>query len=438
MFQQSVPFGEELRRRRLAAGFTLTDLSRRVYYSKGQLSKVERGLKPPSRELARLCDTALDAGGELAALVRARPTKAQVTEVNDDDEEVWRMRLPGDGPSWFQPVSRRKVVLTGAVSMAGLGIGVSAPETSRAETGDATLLSMSRTLFDQYRRFGQVAGPDLLLPALIAQTHSLREQATRIGPRTQPKLLRLASRYAEYAGWLAQETGDDHAALWWTRHAIDLATAGGDHHLAAYGLVRHALISLYRDDAEQTIELAARAQAAAVPSRIRGLAAQREAQGHALAGDYAACMRCLDRARDLLDRDDTDPDTPVLGPTNLPDPVAMITGWCLYDLGRPRQAADLIDAQLARVRPQATRTRVRYGMRAALASAAAGEIDRACHVAGSLLDGVVAVRSATIAADMRALARTLARHPRNPSVRELLPRLGTALRASETTGEETV
>src|SRR5690606_32590164 len=62
VIQQSVTFGEELRRRRLAVGFTLTDLSRRVHYSKGQLSKVERGLKPPSRELVRLCDAVLDAG----------------------------------------------------------------------------------------------------------------------------------------------------------------------------------------------------------------------------------------------------------------------------------------------------------------------------------------------------------------------------------------
>jgi transcriptional regulator with XRE-family HTH domain len=59
---QSIGFGEDLRRRRLEAGLTLTCLARLVHYSKGQLSKVERGIKMPSRDLARLCDVALDAG----------------------------------------------------------------------------------------------------------------------------------------------------------------------------------------------------------------------------------------------------------------------------------------------------------------------------------------------------------------------------------------
>src|SRR5215203_3917166 len=40
----STEFGEELRRRRLNAGLSLTALSSAVHYSKAQLSKVERGI----------------------------------------------------------------------------------------------------------------------------------------------------------------------------------------------------------------------------------------------------------------------------------------------------------------------------------------------------------------------------------------------------------
>ncbi|MCW2875933.1 MAG: transcriptional regulator [Sphaerisporangium sp.] len=424
MIEQPIPFGGELRRRRLTAGFTLTDLSRLVHYSKGQLSKVERGLKVPSRELARLCDAALDAGGVLAALVRPRAAGTWVAEASGADEEVWLMRLSWDGQSWFHPVSRRQVVAAGAASMAGMSIGRPAIG-SQAE--DTTLLGVSRSLFDQYRQLGQVAGSGLLLPALIAQTHTLRELSSRTGPRTGQGLLRLASRYAEYVGWLVQEMGNDQAALWWTQRAVDLAAAGGDHHLAAYGLVRRALVTLYQDDAKQTIELARRAQSDNVPARIRGLAAQREAQGHALAGDYDACMLSLDRARALLARHAPDSDAPVIGTINLSDSVEMITGWCLHDLGRPREAAELIDRQMAQVPPRAVRTRVRYGVRRALAHAMAGEIDHACHLTSQLLDSAIAVSSATIAADMRDLARTLARHPTNAAVRELAPELGTAL-----------
>ncbi|MBT2232300.1 helix-turn-helix transcriptional regulator [Nonomuraea sp. NEAU-A123] len=424
MVQDPAGFGRELRRRRLAAGLTLTGLSKLVHYSKGQLSKVERGLKAPSRELARLCDNTLGAAGELAALVRIQPTSTEATEARNG-EEVWLMALSGDGQSWFQPLSRRQVMTMGVASAAGMSIG--RPDTS-FPAGGTTLLGTSRTLFDNYRQLGQVAGPGALLPALIAQTHSLQELSSGTGPRTRGGLLQLASRYAEYAGWMMQEIGNDQGALWWTRHAVDLAAAGGDRDLAAYGHVRHALVTLYRDDAAQTIELARRAQKPMLPPRIRGLAAQREAQGHALAGDYDACMRSLDRARVLLTGVRSQPDgPPVIGTTNLPDPVGMITGWCLYDLGRPRDAAEVMGKQMAHVPPHALRTRVRYGMRRALAHAMAGEIEHACDLTGQLLGAAATVSSATIAQDMRALARTLSRHPRNVAVRRVAPELGTAL-----------
>ena len=225
-----------------------------------------------------------------------------------------------------------------------------------------------------------------------------------------------------------QETGDERAALWWTQRAVDLAAAGGDQALAGYALVRRALVTLYREDAEQTIALARRAQSGALPSRIRGLAAQREAQGHALAGDLGACLRALDRARTLLARSHDGGDGLVIGSMHLPDSVGMVTGWCLVDLGRSREASEELDRQLTQVGPEAVRTQTRYGVRRALAYASAGEIDQACALTERLLDGVAAVRSATITTDLRRLARVLGRHPDHPPVRRLAPRLGTLSR----------
>ena len=74
MNQEFLSFGEELRRRRLIARLSLSKLAESVHYSKGQLSKVERGIKAPSRELARLCDTVLQADGRLTSLSTHRPT----------------------------------------------------------------------------------------------------------------------------------------------------------------------------------------------------------------------------------------------------------------------------------------------------------------------------------------------------------------------------
>lgn len=68
-------FGAELRRIRTAAGWSLTDLSNRVHYSKGYLSKVENGVTPPNDALAALCDTELGTGGTLSAHVPRRHRK---------------------------------------------------------------------------------------------------------------------------------------------------------------------------------------------------------------------------------------------------------------------------------------------------------------------------------------------------------------------------
>ncbi|MFG2289680.1 helix-turn-helix domain-containing protein [Streptomyces sp. NPDC048595] len=428
MPQPSVEFGEELRKRRLDAGLSLTALSTAVHYSKAQLSKVERGIKAPSRDLARLCDAALRADGALIALVTTSGAgKPDEPAPGGIDEEEWTMQLSPDGSGWFQPVGRRQVVTAGAASLMRWHTG-GAGQVS--QTTGAGMLEASRSLFTHYRRLGQSVEPGVLLPGLIAQTHTLRELSAHTDSHARRELLALGSRYAEYVGWLVQETGDEQAALWWTQRAVDLAAAGGDRALAGYALVRRALVTLYQDDAGQTIALAQRAQSGTLPPRIRGLAAQREAQGHALRGDHDACQRALDRARVLLAGQDDDADAPVIGSMHLPDSVGMVTGWCLFDLGRPRAAAEELNQQLARVSPDAVRTQVRYGVRRALAYAADGEIDHACTLTEPLLDGVAAVRSATVTIDLRRLARVLTRHSDHAAVRELSPRLGTLSRST--------
>ncbi|MER5732076.1 helix-turn-helix domain-containing protein [Streptomyces sp. NPDC002138] len=65
-------FAAELRRLRQLRKMSLSALARSVHYSKGYLSKIENGGKPPTPDLARRCDEALDAGGELARLVPAQ------------------------------------------------------------------------------------------------------------------------------------------------------------------------------------------------------------------------------------------------------------------------------------------------------------------------------------------------------------------------------
>ncbi|WP_416873694.1 tetratricopeptide repeat protein [Kitasatospora sp. SC0581] len=68
MEETSSDFGSELRRRRGERGFSLAQLSRRVAYSRGHISRVETNGKRASRKFAEACDMALEARGELVAL----------------------------------------------------------------------------------------------------------------------------------------------------------------------------------------------------------------------------------------------------------------------------------------------------------------------------------------------------------------------------------
>jgi hypothetical protein len=335
------------------------------------------------------------------------------------------MTMDPNGSASFTPVGRRDLLLGGTAILAGLRIPSPAADRS-PPSGDQ--LAHHRTLLEAARALGQVAPPATVLPMLVGQAQALRLLAKNARGRTATEAASLTARTAEFAGWMAQETGDVAAAVWWTTRAAQVAAEAGDEHTGSYALVRRALIALYQDDAATTIELARQAQSGKrTPARILGLAAQREAQGHAIAGDYSACMRALERAANLLQDRNDPPSGPTIGTSYVSDPVAIVTGWCLYDLGKPAEAAAVLDREIARVPVTAVRARARFGARQALAHAAAGDLERACELAKPVLDQVVTVGSATIHADVRKLATMLRRWNTHPAVQTLEPALSIAL-----------
>jgi transcriptional regulator with XRE-family HTH domain len=416
-------FGAELRRRRQEAGLSLNQLAERVHYHKGHLSKVENGRKPPGEELARQCDAVLLAGGELLALAcQAAPAAPELVGI-PDITETWTLHQAADQTMFMPgPGGNGLTLPTALVSEVG----------SRATLSESGIASFARILAE-YRQLGQHTGPSALLPGLIVQTKVLMSAVCQAAEPMQVRLAGLAAQYAEYTGWLAQEAGDDRAAIWWTNLAVQLAFQAGQQDMAPHALVRRALISMYREDGRRTIDLAVQAQQdTAASPRVRGLAAQREAQGHALLGDHLSCQRALDRAAALLTADAAQAqnrcDTELaLGPTTVPDLVQMAAGWCLLDLGRPAQSASILDGVVAAISETAHRSRARYGARRALAYSMAREIDHACALTGEVLESAERIDSATIRTELRSLRRSLSRWSAHPPVRQIMARLADAL-----------
>jgi transcriptional regulator with XRE-family HTH domain len=408
-------FGALLRDCRSAAGISLGELARRTHYSKGHISKIENGLKRATSMFAKQCDRALGTDGVLAAAIPERPSRTEAAP----PDEVWVLEFDESGLR-FAELPRRQI-LAGAGALLGFAVTGG----TRPVIDDPTF-AVLRTSFDHYRTLGTMTSPAAVLGQVIAQVHTLRTLAVDNPEPMRSDLLLLAARVAEYAGWMSQEAGWDANASRWTDRSVALA-AGRDPHMASFALFRHAEIAFYQHNPRETVELARRAQQDRTAGpRILGLAARCEAQGHALAGDVHGYEEALDRAAGLLAVRD-EGSGPVLGSASVPDEIALVRGWSLYDLGRPGDAAEILDRQLPAIPPGARRARARFGVRRALAHAQHGDIDQACVAAREILTDAARVDSATIRLDLRELSRTLGRWYTDRAASELRQELVTML-----------
>jgi len=434
-------FGTELHRRRLAAGLSLGELARRTHYSKGHLSKVESGHKQPSEQLGRQVDAAVGANGALLALVR-RPDRAvrsstdgraagigqttgngQVVLVGGSDAglpspQTWVLELAPDGRSRFAEGIER--------SLAGIpdGLGVvSFAGTYGTQTGAVDVAGLT-AIAGSLRSLGRTLSPAVVLPMTIGLLHTIRVLAGEARGADQRTMLVLASRVAEFTGWMAQETGDDRTAMWWTEQAVGFATAGGDETLGPYARVRRALVTMYQGKADATIELAAPVrQRSDLDPRLRWLAALQEAQGHALAADHPQAMRLLDTADMLADSDAPDDESGLgLGPT-AEGHTTLVRGWCMVDLGRGAEAVDLLTGPLAGLPAEQARARARFGVRLALARAVQGDLEGARSDLDGLADEIRRADSATIRADLSCFGPATRHWQHLPSLHDLRTRL---------------
>lgn len=424
-------FGEELRRRRHESDQSLAQLAKKVHISKSYLSKIEGGKAKPGDKLARLLDSKLNAGGQLVALLPPPPRRSAPAP-ESAGSVAWSLRLHADGTSDFasgDPATLAAGEPPSVVAHCAVAPGF------HGEAPVEETLPVFQTLFHEYRRLGQFSGPAVVIPMSGAATAALSGLVHSAPPAQRGVALRLAARFAEYTGWMWQEAGDDRAARCWTDQAAHLAEAGGDRELAAYALLRQAELALYQGDSLATVELARAAGARARGRRLRELAAQREAQGHALLGDEDACRRALDRGAELAGGTGPQGDgSPALGGTHLPDLTAFVKAWCLQELGESEAAVALLDTGRESIAPYAVRARARHNARLALALAGTGQVERACEVAESVARDVMTTDSATVRSDVRQLRSALTTRSKHPAVRDALPVIAASLRGGPGTG----
>jgi transcriptional regulator with XRE-family HTH domain len=391
-------FGHDLRRRRVARGYSLQELSGIAHYTKGHLSKIEKGVRAPSPELAWRLDRALEAEGELAGLLPdpktpATPARSTVTAL-DAGQHI---------PDWAEVSDYPPVV-------------------------DVGTLTAYTTILSNLRALGQRTRPAEVLAVGAPFVDTLCAVAQRAQDRDREAALSLASRYAEYLSWMAQENADDTNAMWWIQRAVAIAGRAGDPTMASYAHIRRAELALYRDDAVGVLVHAQRALSGHAAGCLRSAALQRRAQGHAIRNDERECREALDQSIEKARPEPSPPSgLPPLGGMTMPDPLAFVTGWCMQDLSRPGEAIDALAPQFDRISEGAVRVRARCGARLALALTSSGELDQACSVAEQAMAATMAADSATARYDLRLLARQLRRWHSDRRVRRIQPALAAVL-----------
>ena len=388
-------FGTRLMRLRIASGRSLAQAADRIHISRSHLGNLETGRRRPTAEVAKACDAAFGASGALIVLALEARTHRET-----------------------EPPARP------------------APRSSAAKTcfspDPGEVLETCTVSFRRWRAVGQHERPCDLLANLVAEADHVADVASAVGRGTlQDDLWMLAARYAEFTGWMFQEAAQDATAEQWTRTAIAWATRAGDHDMASYAWERRALTALYSGDAEGTVALARRAQECkGVSPRVLGLAARREAQGHALGGDKSAYQRALDRSRALLSRGPAPyPNGVSWGPNTISDSSMVIEASSLVDLRCFGEAAELFDGESCRSAQQMPpRTRTRFAVKHSLALLGSGDVERASEVLDSVLPSIARVDSATIRWDMRRLLNEFNRRRSHPRAALALPNIHNVLR----------
>jgi transcriptional regulator with XRE-family HTH domain len=442
-----IRFGRQLRAWRRRAGLTQAQLGHRVGYHHTLISKLENGSREAPLGLVRRLDDLLGARGELTDLAtspitatgtsfRVDPTlfSAIPGAVGSDRQlltnlHAWPSRLPDRGVTCPLhdtagcDVPPPDVAFRGLLALRdGPPAGVD-PDIVHGLAG--LLACYTQTAVEDLST--TVLGPvEQALRLVVRWARDLN--ATGTAPGTQ---LGLAANYAQLAGRLRMQRGQNSIGMAWFGHGLRWAQVSGD--LIAHATLLTDLCTLARLDGDPHTALGY-AQALDAVDRRRGwvvtLAHLYQARGYASIGDATQTQRHIVAARRLLSRlDERDRlEAPWLSGDAAQVRVESAVGGALRDLAGLRR-----DRVAARRGIYATRLSLAclpsrmhpayllLTLRLADSHACAGEPDAAVATARPVLKAALSARRATIRHELYGLRNRLTHHWADaPEVRDFL------------------
>ena len=192
-------------------------------------------------------------------------------------------------------------------------------------------------------------GPRLLVTPVQAQMPMIEQFCQDARGPVREDVLRVGTRYAEFLGWLYQDSGDPVTAMKWTNHALDYAQELDDLILTSYIQQRRSNIATEAGRPGNGLGFAnaALCWSRQLPPSIQAVALRQLANAHALLEEAEECgAEALDRARELAARADPSDPTDMASYCTV-SYVDMEAANCAVLLRRPDDAVQAFRASLA-------------------------------------------------------------------------------------------
>ncbi|MFC1416658.1 tetratricopeptide repeat protein [Streptacidiphilus cavernicola] len=278
-----------------------------------------------------------------------------------------------------------------------------------------------RTVMPTHYKTMNLFGAHHALDGVEHHLHVIDRLQAQTDGAIRDSMLTLGARSAEFLGWLHQDLGDFTNACYWSDRAMEWAQETGDDEMIAYILFRKSNQATARRDPQCAVALARAAQrVSGISASVRALAAQQEAQGHALSKNLRFAHQKFDEARQLVETPpeqghDTALDTAYCTPTY----IEMQRANCCLEMGDPQQAIDLFEAELRTLPRMYRNDHGVYLSRLARAYATAGEPDQAVAAAERALAIVRDTQSVRAMAELGDAATAMDAWASVPAVAQL-------------------
>ena len=360
------------------SGFSLRGLARELNYDPSYLSKVLNGRKPCTPSIAARLDDILGAGGEIVDAAAPPPGP--------------------DGRPLGSPGS-----LNGPV----------APE----------LVDYFRDQLAGHYKADMFLGPRNLIPTVQTQTELIVSLLKNAGTAVRRDLLGVGAAYTALLGWLYQDAGDLKASARWRDLTLGLAHRSSDAQLISYALTNKAMMAIDLGDGSAVVDFAqaALADEPQLCPKVRVLALQHQAHGHAMLADRAQADRLLDTAEMLTGLvDDEYPWGNACRRT--PSYVDVQRATCYGRTGRREDTADaaaLWGEIMSGMPGSLRRDNAVFRTRQAAALAAVPDPERVTAIAADVAGLVQVTGSARLRKELMALPRQATAWRNTPHGRQL-------------------